>query len=167
MTVAALPHLVGMVAQQVVAEERGFDGLKWMTVGDRAIVRYLRAQPAGTVIAEATGRAYTQYGRFSSASGVPAVLGWANHESVWRSNEILPETNRRELLIESLFTATDMEAVRQAAAEAGVHLVTIGSLEREDYTDEELAAVAAAGEVVLDEEGALVVRFASVETGGR
>ncbi len=166
-TLSALPHLVSMVAQQVIAEERGLDGLEWMTAGDRAIVRYLRAQPAGTVIAEAVGGPYSLYARFSSASGVPAVLGWANHETVWRSNEILPETNRRSLLVKRIFTARNTNEIRRAAAEAGVHLVTIGSLEREDYTEEELKAVAAAGEVVLDEEGALVVRFGSVEAGGR
>jgi YYY domain-containing protein len=167
MTIFALPHLVGMVAQQAIAEERGFDGLKWMTAGDRAVVRYLREQPTGTFIAEAIGRAYTQYGRFSSASGVPAVLGWANHESVWRTSEILPETNRRSQLVERLFTAVAADQIRQAVAEAGAHLVTIGSLEREDYTDEQLTGVAAAGEVVLNEEGALVVRFAFVDTDGR
>jgi uncharacterized membrane protein len=167
MTVAALPHLVSMVAQQVTAEQRGFDGLGWMTAGDRAIVRYLRAEPPGTVLAEAVGGAYTRYARLSSASGVPTYLGWANHESVWRSNEILRETDRRLLVIEGLFTGMDAEEIRRAAAEAGVHLVAIGSLERKDYTNEELRAVAAAGEVVLDEDDGMVVRFGSVEDGGR
>jgi YYY domain-containing protein len=167
MTVSALPHLVSMVAQQVTAEERGFDGMAWMTAGDRAIVRYLRTQPPGTVIAEAVGGAYTQYARLSSASGVPTYLGWANHESVWRSNEILRETDRRSLVIERLFTAMDPEEIRRTAAEAGVHLVAIGSLERKDFSEEELRAVAAAGEVVLDEEGGMVVRFGSAERGDR
>jgi uncharacterized membrane protein len=166
-SIAALPHLVSMVTQQILAENRGFDGMRWMTEGDRAIVRFLRAQPVGTVIAEAVGGPYTEHARLSSASGVPAFLGWANHESVWRSNEILPETSRRALLIERLFTAEDANEIRRAAGEAGVHLVTIGSLERQDYTDENLRAVVEAGEVVLDEDGGLVVRFGSVEAGGR
>ena len=167
MGVVALPHLVSMVAQQVTAEERGLDGMAWMTAGDRAIVRYLRQQPPGTVIAEAVGGAYTNYARLSSASGVPAFLGWANHESVWRSNEILRETDRRSLLIERLYTASVTHEIRQAAAEAGVHLAAIGSLERKDYTEEELRGVAESGEVVLDEEGGMVVRFGSVEVGDR
>ncbi len=166
LTVVSLPHLVSMVAQQVTAEQRGFDGMGWMTAGDRAIVRYLRAEPPGTVLAEAVGGAYTRYARLSSASGVPTYLGWANHESVWRSNEILPETDRRLLVIERLFTAMDAEEIRRTAADAGVHLVAIGSLERKDYTDEELRVVAAAGEVVLDEEDGMLVRFGSVEEGG-
>lgn len=127
MIAAALPHLVSMMAQQVTAESRGFDGLAWMSPGDRAIVHYLRAEPPGTVLAEAVGGPYTRYARLSSASGVPAYLGWANHEAVWRSNEILEETNRRSLMIERVFTAMDAEAIRRAVAEAGVHLVAIGS----------------------------------------
>ncbi len=47
-----------------------------------------------------------------------------------------------------------------------MHLVAIGSLERKDYTDEELRVVAAAGEVVLDEEDGMLVRFGSVEEAG-
>lgn len=167
MTVSALPHLVSMVAQQFTAEEWGFDGMKWMTAGDRAIVRFLRTQPPGTVIAEAVGGPYTQYARLSSASGVPTYLGWANHESVWRSNTILPETDRRSLVIERIFTAMDPEEIQRTAAEAGVHLAAIGSLERRDYSEEELRAVVDAGEVVLDEEGGVVVRFGSVEKGDR
>ena len=167
MTAAALPHLVSMVAQQATAEDRGLDGMAWMTPGDRAIVYYLREQSPGTVIAEAVGGAYTQYARFSSASGVPALLGWANHESVWRTNEILPETDRRSLLIERLYTASNAEDIRQAAVEAGVHLVAIGSLEREDFTEEDLQAVAEAGEVVLDENGGMVVRFGFVDVRDR
>jgi len=167
MAVASGPHLVSMVAQQFTASERGFNGMRWMTEGDRAIVRYLRSQAPGTVIAEAVGGAYTQYARLSAASGVPAYLGWANHESVWRGNQILSETYRRALLIARIFTAPDGAGVRRAAADAGVHLVAIGSLERKDYTEEELRMVAEAGEVVLDQEGGTVVRFGFPEPGGQ
>jgi uncharacterized membrane protein len=161
MVVVALPHGTGMFWQQIVAEERGVDGMRWMTEGDRAIVRYLRQQPPGTVIAEAVGGAYTEYARLSSASGVPAYLGWANHESVWRGNEILPETERRSELIMRLYSSGDAVKIRRTVEEAGIHLVTIGSLESKDFSEQQLAEVAAAGEVVLDEDGGQVIRFAS------
>jgi hypothetical protein len=47
------------------------------------------------------------------------------------------------------------------AEEAGVHLVAIGSLERENYSASQLRAVAEAGEIVLDQDGAALVRFGS------
>ena len=55
----------------------GLDGLRWMPAGDRALVAELRQQAPGTVLVEAVGGAYSDYGRLSSASGVPAFLGWA------------------------------------------------------------------------------------------
>ena len=161
MVLVALPHLTGMFWQQIVAEERGLDGMRWMTAGDRAIVHYLRQQQPGTVMAEAVGGAYSRYARFSAASGVPAYLGWANHESVWRGNQILAETNRRKELITRIYTSDDAEEIRRAVEEAGIHLVAIGSLERKDYSQRQLADVAAAGEVVLDEDGGQIVRFAA------
>jgi YYY domain-containing protein len=161
MVLVALPHVTGMFWQQIVAEERGLNGVQWMTAGDRAIVHFLRQQPPGTVIAEVVGGAYTEYARFSAASGVPAYLGWANHESVWRGNEILPETERRSELIMRLYSSGDAVKIRRTVEEAGIHLVTIGSLESKDFSEQQLAEVAAAGEVVLDEDGGQVIRFAS------
>jgi uncharacterized membrane protein len=161
MILVAIPHVTGMFSQQIVAEERGVDGMRWMTAGDRAIVHYLRRQPPGTIVAEAVGGAYTEYARLSSASGVPAYLGWANHESVWRGNEVLPETERRGKLITRLYTSSDAEEIRRTVEEAGIHLVAIGSLESKDFSEQQLAEVTAAGEVVLDEEDGQVVRFAS------
>ena len=51
--------------------------------------------------------------------------------------------------------------IRRTVEEAGIHLVTIGSLESKDFSEQQLAEVAAAGEVVLDEDGGQVIRFAS------
>ena len=54
----------------------------------------------------------------------------------------------------------DPALVRELAAEAGAHLVAVGWLERRDFPDQALAAVAAAGEVVLVRDDALLVRMA-------
>jgi len=166
MVAVALPHLTGMTVQQMRAKKHGLDGMGWMTAGDRAIVHFLREQPPGTVIVEAVGDAYSEYARLSSASGVPAHLGWANHESVWRGGEILEETNRRRDLMIDIYTSGDAEEIREAVEEAGIHLVAIGSLERKDFSDGQLARLAAAGEVVLDQDGGLVVRFGAPVDGG-
>jgi uncharacterized membrane protein len=165
MVAVALPHVAGMTVQQVRAEKHGLDGMEWMTTGDREIVHFLRRQPPGTIIVEAVGDAYSEYGRLSAASGVPAYLGWANHESVWRGNEILTETDRRKELITKIYTSEDVEEIHDAVEEAGIHLVAIGSLERKDFSDGQLEGLAAAGEVVLDEDGGLVVRFGAPDDG--
>ena len=159
--VLALPHPVSMVVQQFKAEAWSLDGMAWMTAGDRAIVEALRREPHGTVMAEAVGGAYTEYARLSSASGVPTYLGWANHEGVWRGGEIYAETGRRKELLSRLYSSRDPKEVRALAKEAGIHLVAIGSLERKDFTPAKLKTVAEAGEVMLDQDGAMLVRFGS------
>jgi YYY domain-containing protein len=159
--VLALPHPVGLVVQQFKAETWSLDGMAWMTAGDRAIVEALRREPAGTVVAEAVGGAYTEYARLSSASGVPAYLGWANHEGVWRGGEIYAETGRREELLSRLYSSRDPKEIRELANEAGIHLVAIGSLERNDFTAAKLKTVADAGEVVHDQDDGMLVRFST------
>ncbi len=159
--VVALPHPVGMVAKGMTADGWSIDGMKWMAPGDRAIVHYLREQPAGTVISEAVAGPYSEYARLSSASGVPSVLGWVNHELVWRGNEILEETGRREELIKQIYTSGDPDRVRSLTEQEPIHLVAVGSLERRDYPAAGIEAVVSAGEVVVDEDGALLVRFGS------
>jgi YYY domain-containing protein len=157
--ILALPHPVGMVVQQFKAESWSLDGMAWMSPGDRAIVRALRREPHGTTMIEAVGGAYSEYARLSAASGVPTYLGWANHEGVWRGNEIHAETARREKLVSRLYSSRDPREVRKLAEEAGVHLVAIGALERGDYSASQLRAVAQAGEIVLEQDDALLVRF--------
>jgi YYY domain-containing protein len=159
----ALPHPLGLVIQQFKAESWGLDGMAWMTPGDRAIVEALRLEPNGTVVAEAVGGAYSEYARLSSASGVPAYLGWGNHEGVWRGGEIYAETGSREELLSRLYSSQDPKEIRKLTKEAGIHLVAIGSLERKDFPAAEWGTLAEAGEVVVDRDGGMLVRFGSPE----
>ncbi len=158
MVVVALPHPVGTALQQKNSDRWGLDGLAWMTDGDRALIEALRQQPPGAVMIEAVGGAYTEYGRLSAASGVPAYLGWANHELVWRGPEITVETDKRSDLVLRLYSSGDPEVVRELAATAGADLIAVGSLERQDFTPGDLAAVAGAGEILVEKDGAFLVR---------
>jgi YYY domain-containing protein len=161
MVLCASPHLVGMLGMTLQKGRPGLDGLRWMDDGDRAIVDFLRAKKTGTIVVEAVGPAYTNYGRLSAASGVPALLGWENHELVWRGDEILDETGRRREIVNEIYTCGDTDRVRQLAAENRIDLVAIGTLERQDFNPLDLAAVRDAGEVVLREGKASLVGFAN------
>ncbi len=61
--------------------------------GEAAAVAWLASEAgAGDVIVEAPGCAYQSLGgvpmnRFSAFTGVPTMLGWANHERQWRRGE--------------------------------------------------------------------------------
>ncbi|MGH9399251.1 MAG: DUF2298 domain-containing protein, partial [Thermoanaerobaculia bacterium] len=53
--------------------------------GDAAAIAWLEQNaPPGSVVLEATGNPYSEFARISSHTGIPTVLGWANHEGLWR-----------------------------------------------------------------------------------
>lgn len=144
-----LVHLVGMGSGLTSHRPLGLNGFGWMTPGDRAAIHELRKEPPGTVLVEAVGGAYTDYARLSAGSGVPAVLGWGNHELVWRGNGILPEVDRRRALVKRIYESGGVETIRNAVQEAGADLVAVGPFERESYPEEGLEAVARAGKLVF------------------
>ncbi|HHQ47609.1 MAG TPA: hypothetical protein ENK19_01830, partial [Acidobacteria bacterium] len=98
-----LVHLAGMASGLVSHRPLGLDGFRWLSRGDRAAIHELRLTPPGTVLVEAVGGAYSDYARLSAGSGVPAVIGWGNHELVWRGNGILPEVERRKKLVKRIY----------------------------------------------------------------
>ena len=71
-------------------------------------------------------------------------------------------------LVRRVYSSDDVEEVRAAVAEAGAGLVAVGGLERRTYPAQGLETVVAAGEVVLEEGGAVLVRFdpSSISGGG-
>ncbi len=164
LAMVATLHPARMVMDQLRADRLSLDGLAWLPEGDRAIIEALRGLDNGTFLIEAVGDAYTEYGRLSAASGVPAYLGWENHEMVWRGAEITPETRQRRELVDSLYSAGDPAEVRRLASTAGVEVVAIGWLERRDFTTADLEAVAAAGETLVDHAGGLLVKITPADT---
>ncbi len=144
---AGLPQLAAL-ASRVATPPADWSGLAWMDRGDREAAAWLRRQPPGTVVVEAVGEAYSDAARIASASGVPTVLGWENHERVWRGDAVSPELSRRRRLVATLYGAVSAATVREVAGELGADLVVFGSLE-ERYYPRSRPVVEAAGEVVF------------------
>jgi len=162
-----LVHLAGMASGLVTHRPLGLDGFGWMTPGDRAAIHELRKQPPGTVLVEAIGGAYTDYARLSAGSGVPAVLGWGNHELVWRGNGFLPEVDRRRKLVREIYASGDVAAIRRAVEQAGADLVAVGPFERQSFPEEGLETVARAGKAVFGQkDGTVLYRFGGEAGGG-
>jgi len=160
-----LPHLFGAIWNGLNAEQPSLDGFRWMDEGDRAVVTFLRTRPEGESLIEAAGDPYSEYARMSAASGVPALLGWANHELVWRGREIAPETGRRSEVVRRIYECRDPEEVRELVTDADVDLVLVGSLERKDFPVEGLDAVRAAGRVIFEHGNSAVIDFAGSRPG--
>ncbi|HPS79059.1 MAG TPA: DUF2298 domain-containing protein [Thermoanaerobaculaceae bacterium] len=162
---AGLPQVAALAARAIGGAWPGsWSGLAWMANGEPEVVAWLREQPRGTVIIEAVGDAYSDAARMSASSGVTAVLGWDNHEGVWRGSSINEETGRRRKAIEELYHSGDPERVRQIARELGAHLVIVGAVEKRLYTPEGVAAARRAGRVVFERGECAVVQIAEPPT---
>ena len=91
-----------------------------------------RAKGQDFVIAEAVGGDYTEAGRISMATGLPAILGWGGHEDQWRGGTATARAGRFED-VSTLYQTNDTNAVQQILQKYGVTYVYVGPLERQTY----------------------------------
>jgi YYY domain-containing protein len=115
----------------------GLDGLRWMSreaPGDRDAIFWLRSHAVeDAVLAEATGNAYTDYGRIGAATGIPTVLGWENHEGLWRGGRSVAETTARKEALRAIYSSEDSQAVFDLLHRYKVRYVFVGALEKRDF----------------------------------
>jgi YYY domain-containing protein len=111
------------------------DGLAQMALfnpGDYAAVLWLDENAAGTpVVLEAVGGQYTNYGRISSSSGLPTILGWPGHEYQWRG--ATPEPAVREPIVTDIYTTPNLENVAALLDSYNVRYIVVGGMERDRY----------------------------------
>ena len=134
---ALLAHPAALLAQRAKATRTTLDGLAWMTreaPGDRAAAEWLRANaPADARLVEAVGSAYTDHGRVGGASGRPLVLGWTNHEGLWRGAAGAATIEARRRDVETIYRSDDAAQVRAALGRTGARYVVVGALERREH----------------------------------
>ena len=87
----------------------------------------------GAVLAEAAGNAYSDYSRVGGATGLPTVLGWDNHENLWRGSSSIAETEGRRRDLRVLYTSEDPDVVFALLKRYGVRYVFVGAFEKKDY----------------------------------
>ncbi|HEX4440164.1 MAG TPA: DUF2298 domain-containing protein [Thermoanaerobaculia bacterium] len=106
--------------------------LRARDAGDAGAIAWLIGNaPIGSVVMEATGDPYSEYARIASHTGIPTVLGWANHEGLWRSND--RELEERSSSIRAFYTARDPRLAYEILRKYGVNFVILGNLERRAY----------------------------------
>ncbi len=100
--------------------------------GDAAAIEWLVGRaPGKSVLLEATGDPYSEFARISSHTGIPTVLGWANHEGLWRSND--PEVAQRSAAVKAFYTASDPRTAALVVQKYKVTHVIVGDMERRTY----------------------------------
>jgi uncharacterized membrane protein len=84
------------------------------------------------VVAEAIGGSYSIYGRVSTLSGQPAVLGWDFHEVQWRGGSEALGTRQED--IARLYCSRDWEEAQEVIQRYNIRYIVVGNLERGAYT---------------------------------
>lgn len=111
------------------------DGLEYLRRehrDDYGAIAWLRENVAGMpVVLEASGNPYSYYARVSSNTGLPTVMGWANHEGLWRSHD--PSVRAREADVRRIYDARSFDEVRELLDRYRVRYVVVGELERKDH----------------------------------
>lgn len=91
------------------------------------------------VILEATGRPYSFFGRVATTTGRSTVLGWGNHEALWR-DQTWQSIMQRTQDIQAIYEALNKTLILDLLEQYQVEYVYVGALERENYNVYGLAA---------------------------
>ena len=120
--------------------DASLDGLIHLTrFGDGAeyrAIEFIRADTGpDSAVLEAVGGDYTTFGRVSSSTGVPTVLGWPGHEAQWRGSH-LPMAGRPED-VASIYETSDIDEAKNLLAKYRVDYVYVGKRESEKYGEKD------------------------------
>lgn len=141
--VASCAYPIGITATRITYRPvpRTLDGTEYLErehPDDFAAIDWLRKNIAGQpVILEATGNPYSYYARFSSNVGLPTVMGWANHEGLWRDHDA--RVNSRRIDVQRIYGAATLDEAKPLLDTYGVVYIAVGDLERQDAPAEGLA----------------------------
>ena len=143
---ASCAYPIGVTATRMVhgANPPTLDGNEYMHrehPDEFAAIEWIRQHVAGLpVILEATGNPYSYYARFSSNPGLPTVLGWGNHEGLWRGHE--QQVGQRSQEVARMYNAPTLDEITPLLDRYQVRYVVVGELERKDYQAAGLAKFA-------------------------
>jgi YYY domain-containing protein len=123
--------------------QRTLDGNAYLLrdhADDFAAITWLRDNVEDLdVILETTGNPYSYFARFSSNTGLPTLLGWSNHEGLWRAHD--PIVGERRDQVQWIYNAPSLDAPHPRSRKSSrvlldqhaVRYVIVGELEREHH----------------------------------
>lgn len=88
----------------------------------------------GKIILEAPGRAYTFDSRVSANTGLPTVIGWVNHEFIWRGKWF----TERERDVNTIYNTTNNTLTLSLLKKYNVTYIYVGDVEKQRYSIEGL-----------------------------
>lgn len=126
----------------------GIEYLKTMYPTDYEAIAWINTNITGQpVILEAQGDSYTDYGRVSTNTGLPTLLGWTVHEWLWRGTYDIPAPRIDE--IKNLYETVDIAQAKALLQKYNVEYVFIGNLEYQKYPELQEEKFAQLGKIVF------------------
>ena len=137
--VGAVLDRTGLLRPGYSASDNTLDGLAFLQQdrpGEHQAILWLRdAAPHGRIV-EAVGDDYSEYGRVSSSSGLPTILGWPGHELQWRGGNDLFHDRADE--VADIFQSNNGRVVQDLLDKHQVIYIYLGHREVESYGGEHL-----------------------------
>ena len=94
-------------------------------------IKWLRDEAPRGRLVEAVGDDYSAYGRISSSTGLPTMLGWKFHEHQWRGSTRVFQG--REEQVRQIYSSNDPEQVSRLLDAYDIRYVYVGFRERAKY----------------------------------
>ncbi len=140
--------------------EPTLDGIAYVSrssPGEYAAIQWLRDNASeGEGIVEAVGDSWSAYGRVSSSTGLPTVLGWPWHEHQWRGSR--EPFEGREEDVRAIYTTTDASEAARLLEQYDVQYVVAGPRERASYGTEGMSKFSRIGEAVFESQDVTIYR---------
>ncbi|MAG34711.1 MAG: hypothetical protein CL878_00455 [Dehalococcoidia bacterium] len=119
----------------------GFGFLKRHQPEDHQAAQWLIENVSGRpVVLEAVGGPYSQYARIATQTGLPTVLGWTQHERLWRGEAASNDIAERERDVDTIYRASSLAEVQHLLDRYNVEYIVYSYLEASKYRDYGAAA---------------------------
>ncbi len=116
------------------SQDGSLDGLafiKGYSLDEYKAIQWLREKAPDGRIVEAVGSDYSDFGRISSSTGRPTVIGWRGHEHQWRGSTA--PFSGRDKEVEQIFQSDDPDTVLALLDKYDIRYVYVGRRERTTY----------------------------------
>ncbi|MBI4202142.1 MAG: hypothetical protein HY532_03385 [Chloroflexi bacterium] len=157
------PAAVAYTKARLPSSQATLDGLvhvQRFAPAEYQAIHWLRGHARdGDVLVEAVGDDYSEYGRVSSSTGIPAVLGWTFHQQQWRGSR-QPFEGRSED-VQRLYQTGDSAEAKAILDKYGVTYIYIGQRERAKYGGISLTTFAVLGDEVFRQGDVVIYRVRS------
>jgi uncharacterized membrane protein len=114
-------------------EQRTLNGEAYLASSmpdDYQAIQFMKQLDQGVVAEAAKETSYSEYARISTFTGLPAVLGWPNHENQWRDHAL--QGSRLEDM-QTLYTSPDWVTTEDIIKRYNIRYIVVGNLERQTY----------------------------------